>query len=121
MPDCADAPVDERTRPRDRTDDAFAGITALLRRYLRKQLIKESAGAAVRLPFESAVTQENKAELVRQLDRLHAADVANLLEALPLDERLYTWDLIRASRDGDILLGVSDAVRESFSGWRRCS
>ena len=49
MPDRADAPVDERTRPRDRTDDALAGITALLRKHRREQLIKGSAGAAVRL------------------------------------------------------------------------
>jgi len=120
MPDHADTPVDERAGSRHRTDDALTEITALLRKHrlvegmLREQLIEESAGAAARLPIESAVTQENKAELVRQLDRLHAADVANLLEALPLDERLYIWDLVRASRDGDILLEVSDAVRESL-------
>ena len=63
---------------------------------------------------DSAVTRQNKAELVRKLDRLHAADIAHLLEALPLDERLYVWDLVRAARDGDILLEVSDAVRESL-------
>jgi len=49
-----------------------------------------------------------------KLDQLHAADVAHLLEALPLDERLYIWNLVRAARDGEILLEVSDAVRESL-------
>ena len=63
---------------------------------------------------DSAVTRQNKAELVAKLDRLHAADIAHLLEALPLDERLYVWDLVRAARDGEILLEVSDAVRESL-------
>src|SRR5205807_210744 len=53
-------------------------------------------------------------ELIRKLDRLHAADVAYLLEALPRDERLYIWNLVRASRDGEILLEVSEPVRESL-------
>ena len=50
----------------------------------------------------------------RRLDRLHPADVAYILEALPLEERLVVWDLVKADRDGEILLEVSDAVRESL-------
>ncbi|HEX2567407.1 MAG TPA: magnesium transporter [Burkholderiales bacterium] len=53
-------------------------------------------------------------ELRAKLDLLHPADVAYLLEALPLDERLAVWDLVKADRDGEILLEVSDAVRESL-------
>ena len=53
-------------------------------------------------------------ELHERLDRLHPADVAYLLEALPLEERLAVWDLVKADRDGEILLEVSDAVRESL-------
>jgi magnesium transporter len=63
---------------------------------------------------ESGVYKRSKAALQRKLDRLHPADIAYILEALPLDERLYIWDLVRASRDGEILLEVSDAVRESL-------
>jgi magnesium transporter len=55
-----------------------------------------------------------KAELRAQLDRLHAADIAAILEALPLEERLAVWDLVKADRDGEILVEVSDAVRESL-------
>src|SRR6185437_2930254 len=44
----------------------------------------------------------------------HPADIAHVLEALPLDERLYVWDLVKADRDGDILVEASDAVRESL-------
>ena len=58
--------------------------------------------------------KKSAAALQRELDRLHPADIAYILEALPLDERLYIWDRVRASRDGDILLEVSDAVRESL-------
>ena len=37
-----------------------------------------------------------------------------MLEALPLEERLVVWDLVKAERDGEILLEVSDAVRETL-------
>ena len=48
------------------------------------------------------------------LDALHPADIAYLLEALPLEERLALWDLVKADRDGEILVEVSEAVRESL-------
>ncbi|MFC5526308.1 magnesium transporter [Rhodanobacter ginsengisoli] len=52
--------------------------------------------------------------LRRQLDALHPADIAFILESLPLDDRIAVWQLVKAERDGDILLEVSDAVRESL-------
>jgi magnesium transporter len=55
-----------------------------------------------------------KPELRAHLERLHAADIAAILEALPLEERLAVWNLVKADRDGDILVEVSDAVRESL-------
>ena len=48
------------------------------------------------------------------LDQLHPADVAYVLEALPLEDRLVVWDLVKAERDGEILLEVSESVRESL-------
>ena len=58
--------------------------------------------------------RENLAELQREIDLLHPADIALVLEALPTDERLEVWNLVKADRDGDILLEVSDSVRESL-------
>ncbi|MDX5409703.1 MAG: magnesium transporter [Thauera sp.] len=63
---------------------------------------------------ESLVHKQHEAGLRTKLDALHPADIAYILEALPLDERLYVWDLVKAERDGEILLEVSDAVRESL-------
>jgi magnesium transporter len=37
-----------------------------------------------------------------------------VLEALPLVDRLAVWQRVKADRDGEILLEVSDAVRESL-------
>ncbi|AYH45379.1 magnesium transporter [Azoarcus sp. DN11] len=63
---------------------------------------------------ENLVHKQHVAELQGKLDALHPADIAYVLEALPLESRLFVWDLVKAERDGDILLEVSDAVRESL-------
>nr|WP_245188259.1 magnesium transporter [Frateuria flava] len=57
---------------------------------------------------------DDQAQLQQLLDELHPADIAFVLEALPLDERLAVWQRVKADRDGEILLEVSDAVRESL-------
>jgi magnesium transporter len=53
-------------------------------------------------------------ELQAELDELHPADMADVLESLPLDDRLAVWQLVKADRDGEILLEVSDSVREAL-------
>jgi len=58
--------------------------------------------------------KHDPAALRADLDQLHPADVAYILEALPLEERLLAWDLLKAEREGEILLELSDAVRESL-------
>lgn len=63
---------------------------------------------------ESLVDRQGRNELRHRLDRLHPADVAYILEGLPLEQRLIVWDLVKAERDGEILLEVSDAVRETL-------
>lgn len=63
---------------------------------------------------EQLVHKQNDSELQKKLDALHPADVAYILEALPLSERLKVWELVKADRDGDILLEVSDSVRQSL-------
>jgi magnesium transporter len=63
---------------------------------------------------ESLVHKQNLHELQRKLDLLHPADVADILEALPLEQRLDVWELVKVERDGDILLEVSDAVRQTL-------
>jgi len=62
----------------------------------------------------SLVHKQNLSELQSLLDKLHPADIAYILEALPLEDRLMIWDLVKAERDGEILLETSDAVRETL-------
>ena len=82
----------------NRLHDQLETIVELLHRH-------EADG---RLPADAL------AELRQQLDELHSADIAFVLESLPLDDRLAVWQLVKADRDGEILLEVSDAVRESL-------
>ena len=63
---------------------------------------------------ESLVHKQSQAVLRAKLDRIHPADIAFILEALPLDQRITVWDLVKAERDGEILLEVSDSVRETL-------
>ena len=49
-----------------------------------------------------------------RLEELHPADVASILEGLPLEDRLWVWGLVRSDREGEILLEVSDAVRDTL-------
>lgn len=58
--------------------------------------------------------KQHLAELRAKLDKLHPADIAYILEALPIEQRLLVWDQVKAERDGEILIEVSDAVRESL-------
>jgi magnesium transporter len=60
------------------------------------------------------VHYRNIAELHVRLEAMHPADIAYVLDALPLEERLAVWNLVKAERDGEILLEVSDAVRETL-------
>ncbi|MEE9396047.1 MAG: magnesium transporter [Methylococcales bacterium] len=63
---------------------------------------------------ESLLKRQHQSQLIQKLDRLHAADVAYILETLPLTDRLAIWDLVDPTLEGDVLLEVSDAVRETL-------
>ena len=58
--------------------------------------------------------KQHLAILRDKLAAMHPADIAYILEALPIEQRLLVWDLAKADRDGDILIEVSDAVRETL-------
>lgn len=63
---------------------------------------------------ESITHKQSLARLQRKLERLHPADIACILEALPLADRRFVWDLVQTDKDGEILLEVSDAVRATL-------
>lgn len=88
-------------------------IELLHRHELVENLVRRQEGPRHDL-VETLVHRQHLNALQQLLDRLHSADIAYILEALPRDQRLVVWDLVKAERDGEILLEVSDAVRETL-------
>ena len=64
--------------------------------------------------IEDPKTQRYLNELINILHDLHPADMATVLESLPQQERVMVWKLSEPDEDGEVLLEVSDAVRETL-------
>ena len=58
--------------------------------------------------------KENLKSLYNLLNNLHPSDVADILEALPLERRLAVWEIVKSENEGDILVEVSDVVRQTL-------
>lgn len=91
-----------------------------------QQCIEKAEDQRHRISASGALTDEQeaeirdsfnvqiKAEIAKILAPLHPADIAYILEALPTDDRLMVWDLVRNNQDGDVLVEVNDGVRETL-------
>ena len=100
-------------RDSDEASRALARVQGILEEDLRRTKDHpvertEEGDAAQPLTVEAAK------ELRAVLEDLHPADIAWVLEALPLDERLAVWEQVRHESDGDILVEVNDGVRETL-------
>ncbi|QDD92034.1 magnesium transporter [Pseudomonas oryzihabitans] len=102
----------EIRKPHETLQERLAQVVELLERY---DLAVEAREAQDLGPVSPAdIPEEGLEELRARLDELHPADVAFILEALPQEDRLTVWGLVKTERDGEILLEVSDAVRETL-------
>jgi magnesium transporter len=54
---------------------------------------------------------KDNAALRAELDQLHTAETADLLESLPPEERCQLWDLVPAGQEGEILSYLGDEAR----------
>lgn len=85
---------------------------------LNKQKLEETILQHQAMPrhdlVETLMHKSHQAELKHKLDQLHSADIAYILEALPLRQRLVIWNMVKSELDGQILLDVSDAVRQTL-------
>jgi magnesium transporter len=89
-------------------------VSELLHRHeVVESLVHRQPGPRQEL-VENLVHKLHLVELQKLLEGMHPADIAYVLESLPLEQRLVAWDLVRADREGEILLEVSDAVRETL-------
>ena len=58
-----------------------------------------------------ALESDSLRDVQDTLDRLHPAQIAHLLESLPLRERAIVWNLIADDIQGEILVELNDEVR----------
>jgi len=52
-------------------------------------------------------------QVSRMLNSLHPAEIAGILETLPLSKRKYVWELIDPKLEGEILVELGDQVRDT--------
>ncbi len=103
----------ESRSPHATLQNQLARIGELLRRQRQVEELAREHGEHSDL-VDDLVRRQTVGELQSGIDQLHPADIAYILEALPPEERLEIWNLVKADRDGEILLEVSDSVRESL-------
>ncbi|MEW9899429.1 magnesium transporter [Chitinivorax sp. PXF-14] len=101
-------------KPQESLQESLQQVQRLLARHKLVEDLVHKQDMPRHDIVETLVHKQNLVELQHKLEQLHPADVAYILETLPLDDRLTVWDLVKAERDGDILLEVSDSVRESL-------
>jgi len=106
--------VADKQEKRTGNETQLDRVVELLHRHeLVENLVRRQESTRHDL-VETLVHRQHLTELQQLLDRMHPADIAYILEALPLEQRLVVWDLVKAERDGEILLETADAVRETL-------
>jgi magnesium transporter len=88
-------------------------ITLLEKQQLEKSLLERTPSPNYEL-LETVLRKQQESRLHEKLAGLHPADIAFILESLPLDQRRLVWNAIEASHHGQVLVEVSDAVRHTL-------
>ncbi len=88
-------------------------INLLEKQQLEKSLVERGPGANHEL-IEALLHNQHQARLQEKFEHLHPADIAHILESLPLDQRQIAWDAVKTQHEGQVLLEVSDAVRHTL-------
>ncbi|MGB3837258.1 magnesium transporter [Castellaniella sp.] len=64
--------------------------------------------------LEGMLQRQHEDEIRQIVNALHPADIAFILESLPITQRQAIWQLVSQEYDADVLLEVEDWVRESL-------
>ena len=87
-------------------------------RLLEKHRLLEAVARRQETPKSALLEQmqhrQNLVELHRRLRALHPADIAHILESLPIEDRLVVWRELTPEKAGEALVEVSRGVRESL-------
>ena len=101
-------------RSQARLQQNLAEITRLLERHRVLDTLSHRQEGPRRELIEQLQHRQNLVELHRRVRTMHAADLAYILEALPLDDRCVVWEQIPPELAGPVFVEVSDAVRDSL-------
>lgn len=100
------------------TNNRLQQNAKLLHNLLQKHRLTEQMTHNTESPrkelLENIIHRQNLAELDQHLADMHAADLAQMMEMFPPDDRQLVWDRIISRCGGDVLLEVSSAVRRSL-------
>lgn len=98
-----------------KVEDHLRQIIKLLEKHRLVEVLVDRDRASPRHELiESLVHRQHLVELQLKLRSLHPADIAYILEALPQEDRLLVWRQMPDDQGGEVLLEVSDAVRDSL-------
>jgi len=64
--------------------------------------------------FFELIHEGDAEQLIENLEELHPAEIAHLLESLPREDRDKVWSLIDLEHNGDVLLYVNDEIRSQL-------
>jgi magnesium transporter len=91
-------------------------LRELLQRFRVENHLVDAAGGQ-RHDLESSLLHRQQAvELERRVRGIHIADLADLMESLPTEDRALVWQYLPDARRGEVLLELSDAVRDNLIG-----
>ncbi len=104
----------QATHSQDKLNEHIQLVRDLLNKQKLIETMVDQHESRNRDVVQSLVHRQHLAELDSKLQRLHTADIAHILDILPIEDRLRIWDLLVSQRGGDILLEVSEGVRRSL-------
>src|SRR5262249_33472199 len=97
-----------------RLQHSLAAITRLLERHRVLDTLAHRQEGRRRDLLENLQHRQNLAELHKHLRTMHAADIAYVLEALPIEDRQTVWEQVEPEIAGRVFVEVSSTVRESL-------
>jgi magnesium transporter len=97
-----------------RLEESVGEVHRLLEKHRMLEAVARRQDTPKSALLEQMQHRQNLVELHRRLRHLHPADIAHILESLPIDDRLIVWRELTPEKAGDALVEVSRAVRESL-------
>lgn len=102
------------TRPLERLQESLRQVAELLERHRVLEDLTHAQHGPKNELLEALQRRQNLAELHQRLRTLHPADVAFILESLPVERRAIVWQEAEPAQAGAVLVELQPAVREAL-------